>query len=209
MNSSNNIYNLSKSLCKAQKKFKTAIKKSTNPYFRSKYADYAEVLNCVKEALNEEGISILQPIKEDCVETVLLHESGEWISSLTKILMVPSFVKNKQEEILHTYIKPQDYGSAVTYARRYGLSALLAIDSDEDDDGNNANGNNNLNPPTNKKDSKKEQELSVIRQRILKLYQSSISKEQIERALGFSLNELPNYPIDEIRERLDEFEKTL
>ena len=159
MEHSENIYNLSKSLCKAQKKFKTAIKKSVNPYFRSKYADYAEVLNCVKEALNEEGISILQPIKGDSVETVLIHESGEWISSLTKILMVPSFVKNKQEEILHTYIKPQDYGSAVTYARRYGLSSLLAIDSDEDDDGNNANGNNNFTPTPIRRDSKKEQEL--------------------------------------------------
>ena len=85
MKHSESIIKLSSALCKAQKNFKTALKKSKNPFFNSHYADYTEVLSCVKQALNNEGISILQPINDDVVETVLLHESGEYISSSTKI----------------------------------------------------------------------------------------------------------------------------
>lgn len=218
MEHSASIYKLSLALCKAQKKFKTAIKKSVNPYFKSKYADYAEVLSCVKEPLNSEGISILQAIQGDFVETILLHESGEWISSQAKIICIPSFVKNKQDEIIHTFIKPQDYGSAVTYARRYGLASLLSIDSDEDDDGNIANGNiagtiggitHTPNVMQPKKDAKKEQDILILRQRILKLYQQNVTKEQIEKALGYSLTDITKAPIDEIKSKLDELEKSL
>lgn len=188
MHHSDSIYKLSQALCKAQKKFKTAVKKSVNPYFKSKYADYSEILSCVKGPLNEEGISILQPVKDDVVETILLHESGEYISSSTKIFSISN--------------KPQDYGSALTYARRYGLSSLLAIDSDEDDDGNNANGNH-LNIKN------QEQDLISIKQKILNLYKKNITKEQLEEVIGYPLTEIQNHATKEILNKLIEFEKTL
>lgn len=194
MNHSESIIKLSEALCKAQKNFKTALKKKINPYFHSKYADYTEILQCVKEPLNNEGITILQPIKDDIVETILLHESGEYISSSTKIYNISN--------------KPQDYGSAITYARRYALSSILAIDSDNDDDGNIANGNNNnttlnnvtLTPIVQNQPIKKEVTTSSIdeslkvldlRKRITNLYKQGFKQEEIEKHLGFLLKEIP------------------
>lgn len=197
MEHSNTIDKLSASLCKAQKNFKTAIKKCINPYYHSKYADYSEILSCVKPALNNEGISILQPIKEDFVETILLHESGEWMSSLTKIYCISN--------------KPQDYGSAITYARRYGLSSILAIDSDDDDDGNTANGNNIL----KKNDQPQKQpnigannsaELLDLRKRVSELYQHNVTQVEIEAFLGFPLKDLPQN-LDKAKEKISLIEK--
>lgn len=113
---------------KAQAEMGNAVKDSTNPFFRNKYAD----LNAVREAclpvLNRFGISVLQPIVQvegkNFVKTILLHESGETIESLTEILFA------KQND-------PQAQGSGITYARRYGLQSLVNIGA-EDDDGNKA-----------------------------------------------------------------------
>lgn len=194
MEHSTSIINLSAALCKAQKNFKTALKKKINPYFHSKYADYSEILRCVKEPLNNEGITILQPIKDDVVETILLHESGEFISSITKIYNISN--------------KPQDYGSAITYARRYALSAILSIDSDEDDDGNIANGNNqpnNQNKPINKAQNQPikqevtntgiDESLKVfdLRHRVSELYKKGFKQEEIEKYLGFPLKDILNH----------------
>ena len=191
---SESIIKLSSAICKAQKNFKTAIKKSSNPYFKSKYADYTEILSCVKEALNNEGISILQPIKEDFVETILLHESGEWISSLTKIYNISN--------------KPQDYGSAITYARRYGLSSILAIDSDDDDDGNTANGNNLSKVPRQAPiaATNNSEELINLRKRVHELYQHGVTQVEIEAFIGFPLKDLPNH-IDTAKEKISQIEK--
>lgn len=202
MEHSTTIIKLSEAICKAQKNFKTAIKKCINPYFKSKYADYSEVLSCVKEALNNEGISLLQPIKEDFVETILLHESGEWLSSLTKIYCISN--------------KPQDYGSAITYARRYGLSSILAIDSDDDDDGNSANGNTNSfkKPDTNSKqqqtispvDPNNSTEIMNLRRRVYELYQNGVTQVEIEAFLGFALKDLPQH-IEVAKEKISQIEK--
>lgn len=185
MNHSDTINKLSLALCKAQKNFKTAIKKSKNPFFHSNYADYTEVLSCVKTALNNEGISILQPINDDVVETVLLHESGEWISSITKIYNISN--------------KPQDYGSAITYARRYALSAILAIDSDDDDDGNRANCNTVA--PSSKTTQKKavvqapinQDRLNRIKSYLHHFLETNKFKDavELEAYLGVSLTDIP------------------
>lgn len=197
---SESIIKLSAALCKAQKKFKTALKKSKNPYFHSNYADYTEVLSCVKEALNEEGITILQPIDEDVVETVLLHESGEFLCSVTKIYNISN--------------KPQDYGSAITYARRYALSSMLAVDSDEDDDGNRANCNQVV-QPTKPVQSKLTQKFNQdqLTSRVLRI-QKYISQligtpkfkdvTELEAYLGVSLSDIPNN-IDLIEQKFREF----
>jgi hypothetical protein len=114
------------SLVKAQKAFGPALKTSSNPHFKSRYADLAACVEAVVDSLNANGIMLMQQSHE-CesgviVETVFIHESGETMSSGK--LHVPA-QKND----------PQGYGSALTYARRYSLMAACGI-APEDDDGN-------------------------------------------------------------------------
>lgn len=118
--------NIAKAFVAAKREFAPALKTSTNPHFRSKYADLAGCLEAVNEALLNHGIAIYQETSEDAtgvtVETVFLHESGETLRGGK--LHVPA---SKQDA--------QGYGSALTYARRYSLQAACGI-APEDDDGN-------------------------------------------------------------------------
>ena len=111
---------------KAQKAFGPALKSSTNPHFRSRYADLSACVEAVIDALNQNGIALMQQTCDSTdgvtVETVLIHESGEIITSGK--LHVPAAKHD-----------PQGYGSALTYARRYSLMAACGI-APEDDDGN-------------------------------------------------------------------------
>ena len=110
---------------KAQNQFGPALKSNTNPHFRSKYADLSACVEAVIDALNANGIFMMQQTAESSdgviVETLFLHESGESLRSGR--LHVPAA---KQD--------PQGYGSALTYARRYSLMAACGI-APEDDDG--------------------------------------------------------------------------
>jgi len=125
MNRSDSIATIAPALVKAQGEIKAALKDSTNPHFRSKYADLSSVVDAVKPALLKNGIAFLQGVHDAvdgvAVETMLLHTSGEWISSTMRIPAV------KQDA--------QGYGSAITYGRRYGLQSMCGVPA-EDDDGN-------------------------------------------------------------------------
>lgn len=117
---------IAEALVKAQKGFSPALKQSNNPHFRSKYADLATCVEAVIDALNDNGIALMQ-MTHECqdgvtVETVFIHASGELLSAGK--LHVPA-VKHDA----------QGYGSALTYARRYSLMAACGI-APEDDDGN-------------------------------------------------------------------------
>ena len=118
--------NIASAFVKAQQAFQPALKTATNPHFRSKYADLSACVEAVIDALNANGIALMQHSSESesgvVVETVFLHESGEELRSGK--LHVPA-AKND----------PQGYGSALTYARRYSLMAACGI-APEDDDGN-------------------------------------------------------------------------
>lgn len=120
--------NIATALVKAQQAFGPALKSSTNPHFQSKYAALAACVEAVIDALNSNGIALIQRNVECadgvCVETVFVHESGEMLSSGP--LHVPAAKRD-----------PQGYGSALTYARRYSLMAACGI-APEDDDGNSA-----------------------------------------------------------------------
>lgn len=119
---------LATALVKAQKEFEPARKDATNPHFRSKYANLSACVDAVKDALNNNGIALLQPTHECAdgviVETVFLHESGEQFSA-GKL----HFPASKQDA--------QGYMSALTYARRGSLLSACGI-APEDDDGNDA-----------------------------------------------------------------------
>jgi hypothetical protein len=118
--------NIAAAFVKAQKGFAPALKTSSNPFFKSKYADLAACVEAVMDSLHANGIAITQFCYESdtgvIVETAFIHESGEQISCGK--LHVPA-AKND----------PQGYGSALTYARRYSLMAACGI-APEDDDGN-------------------------------------------------------------------------
>ena len=137
---------VSAALVKAQKAFGPALKSSTNPHFKSRYADLSACVEAVIDALNDNGIALIQRNIECesgvCVETVFVHESGESLSSGP--LHVPAA---KQD--------PQGYGSALTYARRYSLMAACGI-APEDDDGNAATSAKNTQKPTSKPDPAQE-----------------------------------------------------
>lgn len=112
---------------KAQKEFAPALKTSSNPHFKSRYADLSACVEAVIDALNNHGIAMIQRTYEDdkgvTVETVFIHESGENMDGGR--LHVPA-AKND----------PQGYGSALTYCRRYSLMAACGIAPEDDDDGN-------------------------------------------------------------------------
>ena len=118
--------NIASAFVKAQKEFGPALKTNTNPHFKSKYADLSACVEAVIDALNNNGIGLIQQCHESAngviVETMFIHESGETLSCGN--LHVPAA---KQD--------PQGYGSALTYARRYSLMAACGI-APEDDDGN-------------------------------------------------------------------------
>lgn len=154
MKTSESIKSIGKALNEAQKQMGAVKKGASNPFFKSKYADLTSVIEVVKEPLNNNGITILQPHNTKIemsatsgtnevvhfVETILLHESGEFISSET-----PVFLPEKKKD------DPQALGSAITYARRYGLQSLLSIPA-EDDDGEKAM-NRTSTPPLKKKET--------------------------------------------------------
>jgi hypothetical protein len=117
---------ISAALVKAQQEFGPALKTHTNPAFRSKYANLSACIEAVVDALNNNGIFLMQPTHECTdgviVETIFIHKSGEQMSSGK--LHVPAAKHDAQ-----------GYGSALTYARRYSLMAACGI-APEDDDGN-------------------------------------------------------------------------
>jgi len=118
--------NIATALAAAQINMGKALKQANNPHFRSKYADLGSVMDACLPALNERGIAVIQPTGEDehgrFIETLLIHgESGETLSCRVPLIIG----KNDM----------QGYGSAVTYARRYGLMAMAGI-APEDDNGN-------------------------------------------------------------------------
>ena len=112
-------------LAAAQSEMGKALKDSTNPHFRSKYADLGNVMDACLPALNKNGIAVFQPVGRDVlgvyVDTVLLHTSGERLECRVPLILG----KNDM----------QGFGSAQTYARRYGLMTMAGI-APEDDDGN-------------------------------------------------------------------------
>jgi hypothetical protein len=128
VNRSESIKEIAAAYTKAQPKIEGAVKDKTNPAFRSKYADLGSVVDAIKGPLSEHGLAFVQcPHDADHaarVETVLIHESGEWMSLGEVTVPV-------------TKIDAHGFGSALTYARRYGLLAAFGV-APEDDDGNGA-----------------------------------------------------------------------
>jgi hypothetical protein len=124
MKTSETLKEIAVALRDAQVDTKFAIKDSTNPHFKSRYADLSSVIVAVKDSLNLNGIVFIQTPTESAPGTLalttrLLHSSGEWIEDTA----VCPLQKND----------PQGYGSALTYLRRYSLAAITGLYQDDDD----------------------------------------------------------------------------
>ena len=123
------IGELAKALAAAQGEMTAASKDATNPHFKSRYATLASVWDAIRGPLSRNGLSVSQVLETPdagpgvIVRTILLHTSGQWIAS-RYVMPIPD------------KLTPQAVGSAITYARRYALSAIVGIAPDDDDDGN-------------------------------------------------------------------------
>ncbi len=124
MQKSEQINELSLALNKAQALMGGAVKDASNPFFKSRYADLPSVISACKEEMTKNGLAILQPVSSDehgvYVETIITHQSGQWISSGPMKLLL-----TKQDM--------QALGSAISYARRYSLQSMLNIPAVDDD----------------------------------------------------------------------------
>lgn len=128
---SSDIGELAKALAAAQGEMTAASKDATNPHFKSRYATLASVWDAIRGPLSRNGLSVSQVLETPetgpgvIVRTLLIHASGQSIAS--------RYVMPIAEKLT-----PQAMGSAITYARRYALSAIVGIAPDDDDDGNSA-----------------------------------------------------------------------
>jgi len=122
------INELATALAKAQGEMTHAAKDRENPHFKSSYATLASVWEACRGPLSKHGLSVTQLASSEqgcaAITTILMHSSGQWVQSETR---VPT-IKNDAQGV----------GSAITYARRYALSAIAGIAPDDDDDGNGA-----------------------------------------------------------------------
>lgn len=125
MTKSESIKEIAAALAKAQGAIKGAAKDRTNPHFKSQYADLASVWEACRAQLAANGIAVVQGVESEGqtvrVETTLAHSSGEWITSSLTLPVAQ--------------VTAQGVGSAITYGRRYGLSAMVGIAPTDDDDG--------------------------------------------------------------------------
>jgi hypothetical protein len=115
---------LAAAMVKVQAALKPAVKLSENPYFKSKYADLNSVWTACREALTEHGLTVIQTTElmgeKLVLTTTLLHVSGQSVSGHYLINPVKA-------------TDPQSLGSAVTYARRYALAAIVGVVTEDDD----------------------------------------------------------------------------
>lgn len=132
MKHSDSISTIAKALVAAQGEIKPVVKDATNPHFKNRYASLDALAEAVRPVLVKNKLALVQgstlPTTDETgalvgitVETMLLHEGGEWLSNAVALPLDKATA--------------QGVGSAISYGRRYGLSSLLALTTDEDDDG--------------------------------------------------------------------------
>lgn len=137
MNRSEGIAELAAALAAAQAQMRNAPKDARNPMYHNRYATLASIWEAAREPLTRNGLSVVQtPENSDfgvcTLTTTLLHSSGEWLSSTISVPVLTQVVARGEPPVQTA----QGYGSALTYARRYALAAIVGIAPDDDDDGN-------------------------------------------------------------------------
>ena len=125
MKTSDNIEHLSTALATAQGALKNPPKNKVNPHFKSRYVDLSDGLDTIRECLSKNGLAFIQgtSISDNMIvlNTRITHKSGQWLES---------------DYPVGGLGRPQEMGSAMTYARRYALFSLVGVAGEDDDDGN-------------------------------------------------------------------------
>ena len=125
MKTSDNIEHLSTALATAQGALKNPPKNKVNPHFKSRYVDLSDGLDAIRECLSKNGLAFIQgtSISDNMIvlNTRITHKSGQWLES---------------DYPVGGLGRPQEMGSAMTYARRYALFSLVGVAGEDDDDGN-------------------------------------------------------------------------
>lgn len=184
MKKSESIVKLAVSLAKFNGEISSISKDAKNPFFKSEYVTLDKLILATREPLQKNGLSVMQmPLsKEETgeigVQTLLLHESGEYIES------EPLFMKPIKND-------PQQAGSLITYLRRYSYQAILNLNTGEDDD---ANSSTYIEPPKDNKAKGQENKSELSQAQIKRLY-----------AIAKNVNITPTQIVDVIKK---EFNKT-
>lgn len=116
---------IAEALSAAQAEMTDPVKDSINPHFKSRYADLATILKTVRPVLARHGIALVQTTEIDCGSVILV----------TQLLWRGNAITGRYP-VAPVKADPQGYGSAMTYARRYALQAIVGVAADDDDDGN-------------------------------------------------------------------------
>ena len=186
---SEQISNLAAALLKAQTEIGTVLKNAENPFFHSMYANFTAIIAAVKGPLNNNGIAFLQAVDMGAkgngehglpvVDTILLHESGQYISTRTPVYCLKAN-------------DPQALGTGITYSKRYALQAILGLPT-EDDDGEGAKNRNGKpranakkNAKANKpaKDTKDFQKIPIIDQAYFEY--TTVHQDKVPKGFVFS-----------------------
>lgn len=201
MNKSESIAELSKALANFHKEVKQPFKDKSNPFFKSKYVPLENVAEAIDTISPKFGLTYTQSTITDDngnvgVATILVHESGEFIEH------PPAMTKPEKNT-------PQGIGSALTYMRRYSLSAAFGITSDQDDDGNQASGHTTK--PASKPDPKNIKTLKDEIEMFSQLMQSNgkdVPPEKVKAQLNIKdINQLSNNQIATMISTLDKWSK--
>ncbi|MDU0465700.1 ERF family protein [Staphylococcus chromogenes] len=177
MNKSESVVEINKAMVAFRKQVKQPLKDKNNPFFRSKYVPLENVVEAIDEAATPHGLSYTQWALNDDegrvgVATMLMHESGEYIE------YDPVFMNAEKNT-------PQGAGSLISYLKRYSLSAIFGITSDQDDDGNVASGEQSKSEP--KASSKT---VGALKQEVfnflelMKSLNKDVTQQQVEKRFG-------------------------
>lgn len=201
-NQSEDIKELVSALSKAQGKMETAKFNRVNPHYKNRYADFTAVMDACRHPLADNGLSIMQYCEtindKLTLVTMLAHTSGQWIKSYFPLNPVN--------------MTSQAIGSAMTYAKRYSLSAMLGIVSDdEDDDGEASHGRFPSKivevPKSVSINSKPSQKISASQVAMIKELESKLDKECKAKIYSWLFT---SYKIDKIEDiMVDNFQKVL
>ena len=177
MNKSESISELSKALAKFQENVKQPLKDKNNPFFKSKYVPLENVVEAITQEAPKHGLSFVQwPLNDESgrvgVATMLMHESGEFIE------FDPVHMKADKETA-------QGAGALISYLKRYSLSAVFGITSDQDDDGNSASGNKAVKSATQAEIGNLKKEIIAF-SNLMKEQGKDVKPEQVEQTLNIT-----------------------
>ncbi|PTH70881.1 single-stranded DNA-binding protein [Staphylococcus agnetis] len=201
MNKSESVVEINKAMVAFRKEVKQPLKDKNNPFFKSKYVPLENVVEAIDEAATPHGLSYTQWALNDCegrvgVATMLMHESGEYIE------YDPVFMNAEKNT-------PQGAGSLISYLKRYSLSAIFGITSDQDDDGNIASGKQAKSEP--KASAKAVGTLKEEMHKFSELMQSlgkQVSVSDVQQKLGINdMQALSDNQISACIKKLDSWSK--